>query len=79
MGSGGVLLDARHMNLRHRSLMSLQSILMRGADRLKTSALPLFILLQHCVCFPTPVVSRVSRHDHCELLAQSFYVGNRSG
>ena len=79
MGSGGVVLDARPMNLRHRSLMGFQSVLMRGADGLKTRVLPLSVLLQHCVCFPTPVASRVSRHDHCELLAQSFYVGNRSG
>ena len=79
MGSGGVVLDARPMNLRHRSLMGFQSVLMRGSDGLKTRALPLFVLLQHCVCFPTTVVSVVCRHDQCELLAQSFYVGNRSG
>ena len=42
MGSGGVVLDARPLNLRHRSLRGLPSVLMRGADGLKTGALPLF-------------------------------------
>lgn len=42
MGSGGVVLDARPMNLRHRSFRGLQSVLMRGADGLKTGALLVF-------------------------------------
>ena len=79
MGSGGVVLDARPLNLRYWSLRGLLSVPMRGADGLKTRALPLCVLLQYCVCFPTPVVSRVCRQDHCELLAQSFFVGDRPG
>lgn len=69
MGSGGVVLDARPMNFRHWSLRGLQAVPPRGADGLKTGALPLSVLLQHCACFPTPIVSSVCRYDHCELLA----------
>jgi hypothetical protein len=74
-----MVLDARPMNRGYWSLRGLRIVPIRGADGLKTRTLPLFILHQHCVRFHTPVALRVSRHDHCELLAQSFSVGNRSG
>ena len=52
MGSGGVVLDARPINLRHRLPMGLQSVLMRGSDGLKTYALPLFVLSSIVYAFP---------------------------
>jgi hypothetical protein len=52
VGSGGVVLDARPMNLRHRSLRGLEFVLMCGADGLKTGALPLFDRSSIVYAFP---------------------------